>query len=89
MLRGLAARRSRISWLSLNRMCSHLMPSLSYSACSSLKMWWTKNCWRFSLQKLMHSCSKLLVSNVSKPKMSRTPMESLLSLLFSYSRDMH
>jgi len=42
--------------------------------CSSLKMWWTKNCCRFSLQKLMHSCSKLLISNVSKPKMSSTPI---------------
>ena len=34
MLSGLAASRSRISWLSLNSMCSHLMSSLSYSACT-------------------------------------------------------
>ena len=33
MLSGSAASRSRISWLSVNSMCSHLMSSLSYSAC--------------------------------------------------------
>ena len=33
MLSGFAASRSRISWLSVNSMCSHLMSSLSYSAC--------------------------------------------------------
>ena len=32
MLSGFAASRSRISWLSVNSMCSHLMSSLSYSA---------------------------------------------------------
>ena len=31
------------------------------------------NC-SFSLQKLMHSCSKLFVSNDSKPKISSTPI---------------
>ena len=37
-LSGLTAIMSRISWLSLNSMCVHTMFSLSYSACSSLKM---------------------------------------------------
>lgn len=31
--------------------------------CSSLKICWTKNCWRFSFAKLMQSCSKLQESN--------------------------
>ena len=87
MFRGLADRISRISWLSLNSMCSHWMRSLSYSACSSLKIWWTKNCCKFSLQKLMHSCSKLLIWKLSKPKMSSTPIDSLLSFLSSYNGD--
>lgn len=36
------------------------MPSLLYSSCSRMNMWWLKNCCSFSLVKLMHSCSKLL-----------------------------
>ena len=38
-------------------------------------MWWLKNCWSFSLQKLMQICSKVLNSNISKPAMSRMPMK--------------
>ena len=38
----------------------HSIPSLLYSSCSSTNMWWLKNCWSFSLVKLIHSCSKPL-----------------------------
>merc|ERR1719270_1197884 len=48
------------------------MPSLTYSSCSTTNMWWLKNCWSFSLTKLMEICSKPLYSNISKPAMSRT-----------------
>lgn len=41
----------------------------------TLKICFTKNCCRFSLAKLMHNCSKLFVSNCSKPKISNTPIE--------------
>ena len=41
-------------------MKSHSMPSRLYSSCSSTNMWWLKNCWSFSLVKLMQSCSKVL-----------------------------
>lgn len=41
-------------------MNSHWMPSFVYSSCSRTNMWWLKNCWSFSLVKLMQSCSKLL-----------------------------
>ena len=41
-------------------MNSQWMPSFVYSSCSRTNMWWLKNCWSFSLVKLMHSCSKLL-----------------------------
>ena len=39
---------------------TQLMPSFLYSSCSSTNMWWLKNCWSFSLVKLMHSCSNPL-----------------------------
>ena len=32
-----------------------------------------KNCWSFSLAKLMHNCSNELCKKFSKPKMSRRP----------------
>ena len=35
-------------------------------------MWWLKNCWSFSLTKLMEICSKPLYSKISKPAMSST-----------------
>jgi len=38
----------------------HSIPSLLYSSCSSTNMWWLKNCWSFSLVKLIQSCSKPL-----------------------------
>lgn len=38
----------------------HSIPSLVYSSCSRINMWWLKNCCNFSLVKLMQSCSKLL-----------------------------
>lgn len=44
----------------------HSIPSRLYSSCSRMNMWWLKNCWSFSLVKLMHSCSKLL--NCSRPR---------------------
>lgn len=40
---------------------SHSIPSFLYSSCSSTNMWWLKNCWSFSLVKLMHSCSRLFI----------------------------
>ena len=46
-----------------------------YSACSILKMCCTKNCCKFSLQKLMHNCSNEFTPKFSNPKMSRTPMD--------------
>ena len=42
--------------------------------CSKTNMWWLKNCWSFSLQKLIASCSNPLKSKISKPAMSRTPL---------------
>ena len=39
---------------------AHSIPSLLYSSCSSTNMWWLKNCWSFSLVKLIHSCSNPL-----------------------------
>lgn len=36
------------------------IPSLLYSSCSRTNMWWLKNCWSFSLVKLMQSCSNPL-----------------------------
>lgn len=59
MFIGLLAIISRASWLSVNSMCSQLMCSKLYSSCSNLKTCCTKNCCRFSLAQLMHSCSKL------------------------------
>lgn len=44
----------------------HSIPSRLYSSCSRMNMWWLKNCWSFSLVKLMHNCSKLL--NCSRPR---------------------
>ena len=41
-------------------MKAHSIPSLLYSSCSSTNMWWLKNCWSFSLVKLIHSCSNPL-----------------------------
>merc|ERR1719422_2856429 len=48
------------------------IPSLTYSSCSTTNMWWLKNCWSFSLTKLIEICSKPLYSKISKPAMSRT-----------------
>merc|ERR1719433_819813 len=48
------------------------IPSLTYSSCSTTNMWWLKNCWSFSLTKLMEICSKPLYSKISKPAISRT-----------------
>ena len=53
--------RSMQGWRSRPKsMKSHLIPSLLYSSCSRMNMWWLKNCCNFSLVKLMHSCSKVL-----------------------------
>lgn len=38
----------------------HSMPSRLYSSCSRMNMWWLKNCWSFSLVKLIHNCSNPL-----------------------------
>ena len=35
-------------------------------------MWWLKNCWSFSLTKLIEICSKPLNSKISNPAMSST-----------------
>merc|ERR1711892_1388781 len=51
---------------------SQSMPSLTYSSCSTTNMWWLKNCWSFSLTKLMEICSNPLYSKISKPAMSNT-----------------
>merc|ERR1719370_2507462 len=51
---------------------SQSMPSLTYSSCSTTNMWWLKNCWSFSLTKLMEICSQPLYSKISKPAMSST-----------------
>lgn len=60
--------------LSANMTLMGSMPSLSYSAASMAKMCWLKKNCSSSLAKLMQSCSKLLNSKFSKPKMSRMPM---------------
>ena len=68
---------------------AHSIPSRMYSSCqititititsvvivtcSKTNMWWLKNCWSFSLQKLIASCSNPLKSKISNPAMSRTP----------------
>merc|ERR1719422_2380745 len=48
------------------------IPSFTYSSCSTTNMWWLKNCWSFSLTKLIEICSKPLYSKISKPAMSNT-----------------
>ena len=50
---------------------------------SALKVVSVKFFWSFSLAKLMQSCSSELVSKISKPKMSSTPMNFLLSSSWS------
>ena len=35
-------------------------------------IWWLKNCWSFSLTKLMEICSNPLYSKISNPAMSST-----------------
>merc|ERR1712168_1073922 len=40
------------------------IPSFTYSSCSTTNMWWLKNCWSFSLTKLIEICSKPLYSNL-------------------------
>ena len=47
----------------------------SYTLYNYTYMWWLKNCWSFSLQKLMQICSKVLNSKISNPAMSRMPMK--------------
>ena len=54
---------------------SHTMPSFLYSSCSSTNMKLLKNCCSRSLVKLIAICSKPLYSKVSKPAMSKTPVE--------------
>ena len=67
---------------------SYWTPSLLYNSSSSLNVCWLKCCCNFSLQKLMHNCSKELFSNISKPKMSNTPMKCPLSpLIASFTRN--
>ena len=58
-LQGFDTRSSRVGLLSLKVMLSQTTPCRRYSFCSSSKMFTTKNCWSFSLARLMHSCSKL------------------------------
>merc|ERR1719232_946114 len=48
------------------------IPSFTYSSCSTTNMWWLKNCWSFSLTKLIEICSKPLYSKISNPAMSNT-----------------
>ena len=50
---------------------------------SALKVVSVKFFCSFSLAKLMQSCSSELVSKISKPKMSSTPMNFLLSSSWS------
>merc|ERR1719292_80714 len=57
------------------------IPSFTYSSCSTTNMWWLKNCWSFSLTKLMEICSKPLYSNISNPAMSNTAQK------FAFLRD--
>ena len=68
-----------MSWicsvLSGKVMCAHETPSRLYSSCCFLISASMKcDCSR-SLVKLMQSCSKVLNSKFSKPKMSRKPMK--------------
>ena len=71
---GCRSSRSSTGWLSMYGMCSNEMPSASYSPSSAWKVVIVKLRCSFSLAKLMQSCSNELVSKISKPKMSSTPM---------------
>lgn len=52
-------------WRSIPKsMKVHSMPSRAYSSCSSTNMWWLKNCWSFSLVKLIHNCSNPTVPRI-------------------------
>ena len=44
------------------------IPSRLYSSCSRTNMWWLKNCWSFSLVKLIHNCSNPLYYSETPPK---------------------
>ena len=50
------------------------MPSAAFSSCTDVNTASLNVFCNRSLQKLMHSCSRELTSKVSKPKMSRMPM---------------
>merc|ERR1711892_383638 len=51
---------------------SQSIPSLTYSSCSTTNICWLKNCWSFSLTKLIEICSKPLYSKISNPAISKT-----------------
>mmetsp|Transcript_32408 Transcript_32408/g.85035 ORF Transcript_32408/g.85035 Transcript_32408/m.85035 type:complete len:209 (+) Transcript_32408:3642-4268(+) len=59
--------------LSWNSMSCHGTPSLMCKASSSLNTQFRKNCWSFSLAKLMLNCSNELWAKFSKPKISSSP----------------
>ncbi len=46
----------------------------NHTCCSNLKIYWLKKYCNFSLQKFMHSCSKLFDLKFSNPKISKIPI---------------
>merc|ERR1719412_529749 len=68
---------------------SQSIPSLTYSSCSTTNMWWLKNCWSFSLTKLMEICSEPLYSKISKPAMSRTAQKLAFFIEWSIRVSLH
>ena len=69
---------SIVCWLSLNAILLHSIPSFTYSSCSRVNIC-QLNCYcSFSFAQLMHNCSKEFDVNISKPKISRSPMNCRL-----------
>merc|ERR550539_1820575 len=68
---------------------SQSMPSFTYSSCSTTNMWWLKNCWSFSLTKLIEICSNPLYSKISEPAISSTAQKLAFFIVGSISVLLH
>merc|ERR1711936_372056 len=65
------------------------IPSRTYSSCSTTNIWWLKNCWSFSLTKLMEICSNPLYSKISNPAMSSTAQKLAFFMVGSIRVSLH
>lgn len=79
--RGVSRTRSSNGWLSVKAIRDLSIPSRRYSSCSITKTWSLKKCCSCSLARLIHSCSRLLLSRVSNPKMSSSARHAVGDLI--------